>query len=75
LTQAQAAEEAGIGKRTVERIEAGGDTQMGTPTTSHQNLRHRGNMDNLKLLNSFSVRKIFRSSESSILSTISVKNL
>ncbi len=30
LTQAQAAEEAGIGKRTVERIEAGGDTQVGT---------------------------------------------
>jgi len=30
LTQAQAAEEAGIGKRTIERIEAGGDTQITT---------------------------------------------
>jgi transcriptional regulator with XRE-family HTH domain len=30
LTQAQAAEDAGIGKRTVERIEAGGDTQVAT---------------------------------------------
>jgi transcriptional regulator with XRE-family HTH domain len=30
LTQAHAAEEAGIGKRTVERIEAGGDTQLTT---------------------------------------------
>ena len=30
LTQAQAAEEAGVGKRTVERIEAGSDTQVGT---------------------------------------------
>lgn len=30
LTQEHAAEEAGIGKRTVERIEAGGDTQVST---------------------------------------------
>jgi len=30
LTQAQAATEAGIGKRTVERIEAGADTQIST---------------------------------------------
>ncbi len=30
LTQAQAAEEAGVGKRTVERIEAGHDTQVST---------------------------------------------
>lgn len=30
LTQAQAAEEAGIGKRTVERVEAGNDTQVTT---------------------------------------------
>ena len=30
LTQAQAATEAGIGKRTVERVEAGGDTQLVT---------------------------------------------
>lgn len=30
LTQAQAAEEAGIGKRTLERLEAGGDTQVAT---------------------------------------------
>jgi len=28
ITQADAAEQAGLGKRTVERIEAGGDTQM-----------------------------------------------
>ena len=30
MTQADAAEQAGLGKRTVERIEAGGDTQMST---------------------------------------------
>ena len=30
LTQAQAAEQAGVGKRTVERIEAGDDTQVST---------------------------------------------
>jgi len=30
ITQADAAEQAGLGKRTVERIEAGGDTQMST---------------------------------------------
>ncbi len=30
LTQAQAAEEAGVGKRTVERIESGNDTQVTT---------------------------------------------
>ena len=30
ITQAEAAEQAGLGKRTVERIEAGGDTQMST---------------------------------------------
>jgi transcriptional regulator with XRE-family HTH domain len=30
LTQAQAAAEGGIGKRTVERIEAGADTQLST---------------------------------------------
>jgi len=30
ITQAEAAEAAGLGKRTVERIEAGGDTQMST---------------------------------------------
>ncbi len=30
MTQADAAERAGLGKRTVERIEAGGDTQMST---------------------------------------------
>lgn len=30
LTQARAAEEAGIGKRTVERVEAGSDTQVAT---------------------------------------------
>lgn len=30
LTQAQAAEEAGVGKRTVERVEAGNDTQVAT---------------------------------------------
>ncbi len=30
LTQAEAAEEAGLGKRTVERVEAGSDTQVGT---------------------------------------------
>ncbi len=30
VTQADAAEQAGLGKRTVERIEAGGDTQVST---------------------------------------------
>ena len=30
LTQAQTAEEAGVGKRTVERVEAGNDTQVAT---------------------------------------------
>jgi transcriptional regulator with XRE-family HTH domain len=30
LTQAQAAEEAGVGKRTIERVEAGSDTQVAT---------------------------------------------
>ena len=30
LTQAEAADEAGVGKRTVERIEGGGDTQVST---------------------------------------------
>lgn len=30
MTQADVAEKAGLGKRTVERIEAGGDTQMST---------------------------------------------
>lgn len=30
LTQAQAAEEAGVGKRTVERVESGNDTQVAT---------------------------------------------
>ena len=30
LTQAQLAEQAGVGKRTLERIEAGGDTQLTT---------------------------------------------
>ena len=30
ITQAEAAEQAGLGKRTVERIEACGDTQMST---------------------------------------------
>jgi transcriptional regulator with XRE-family HTH domain len=30
MTQANAAEQAGLGKRTVERIEAGGDTQLST---------------------------------------------
>ena len=30
ITQADAARQAGIGKRTLERIEAGGDTQMST---------------------------------------------
>ncbi len=30
LTQALVAEEAGVGKRTVERVEAGGDTQLTT---------------------------------------------
>lgn len=30
ITQAQAAAQAGVGKRTIERIEAGGDTQLTT---------------------------------------------
>ena len=30
MTQAKAAEQAGVGKRTIERIEAGGDTQLTT---------------------------------------------
>ncbi|MBN2293759.1 MAG: helix-turn-helix domain-containing protein [Pirellulales bacterium] len=30
LTQAEAAQRAGVGKRTIERIEAGGDTQLST---------------------------------------------
>ena len=30
MTQAEAAEQAGVGKRTIERIEAGGDTQLTT---------------------------------------------
>ena len=30
ITQADAAEQAGVGKRTIERIEAGGDTQLST---------------------------------------------
>jgi len=30
ITQADVAEQAGLGKRTVERVEAGGDTQMST---------------------------------------------
>ncbi len=30
ITQAQAAEQAGLGKRTIERIESGGDTQLST---------------------------------------------
>ena len=30
VTQAQAAERAGVGKRTIERIEAGADTQLST---------------------------------------------
>ena len=30
LTQAEAAEQAGVGKRTIERIEAGGDMQLTT---------------------------------------------
>jgi transcriptional regulator with XRE-family HTH domain len=30
ITQADAADQAGLGKRTIERIEAGGDTQMST---------------------------------------------
>ncbi|OGV75361.1 MAG: transcriptional regulator [Lentisphaerae bacterium RIFOXYB12_FULL_65_16] len=47
ISQADAAEQAGVGKRTVERIEAGGDTQMSTLLRLLRVLELMGGVDRL----------------------------
>ncbi|OHB59892.1 MAG: transcriptional regulator [Planctomycetes bacterium GWF2_42_9] len=47
ITQAQSAEQAGVGKRTIERIEAGGDIQLTTLIRLLGVLDLAGNLDQL----------------------------